>query len=259
MIFLRLSALLLLFLGIQYCTSLLATLWLTTDQWMAGEAINYLILTQHPDVMGISLIAGNAVLIGFLWLLKWIPRHVSLPQTPSLRVVGIALITTLATVLAVNMLIEWSGLTDQNEQTFRMLTGSLPCMLAITLTGPLTEELVFRQAFISPLVQRGWRPMVAVLFSALIFGLAHLNPAQTVAATLIGLLFGFLYIRQGLWLAVLCHVFNNTLGFFTLSATQANDQPQLTQTLGTAGSIVFFIACGVIAYRGIVRLNRQET
>ena len=44
--------------------------------------------------------------------------------------------------------------------------------------APLVEELLFRGAIEGHFLQTGKRPGMAILLSALIFGLIHVNPAQ---------------------------------------------------------------------------------
>lgn len=249
--YLRLIGLLALFLGTQYVTSLAVTLWLNAGRIANGQPLDYGLLANNPNAMGTALLAANAILIALLLAFRWIKR----PNLTNIRLktatTGWALLTTLAIVLATNQCIEWLSLPDWNRQTFSGLIGSLPCILAITLTGPLTEELVFRKAFITTLRRAGWHPLASALCSALVFGVIHLNPAQTAAAAIIGLFFGLLYLRHGLMLAVMAHIFNNTLGL--ISMTLATEKTSVTQpTLPV--SIVFFALCTIVAVIGIHRI-----
>lgn len=85
------------------------------------------------------------------------------------------------------------------------------------LTGavavPVLEELLFRGVVLNGLL-RNQRPWVAIAQSALLFGLIHFNPAQSVNAALAGLLLGWLYYRtRSLALCIVLHAFNNGLEF----------------------------------------------
>ena len=96
------------------------------------------------------------------------------------------------------------------EMTF---TDQDPVLLAVTagIAGPLAEELAFRG-----LVQRRacsfMRPRTAVLLTALLFGLYHMNMIQFLYAFPLGLLLGALYWKSGdLKTAVLAHMAANMI------------------------------------------------
>ena len=72
------------------------------------------------------------------------------------------------------------------------------------LIPALVEELVFRGWILGSLRPFGERR--ALLLSALIFGLMHMNLTQAPFAFMLGLLFGFLYLRTGrLWPGMAVH------------------------------------------------------
>lgn len=92
-------------------------------------------------------------------------------------------------------------------------TGLLPMALdlfAYALMPALVEELVFRGWILGSLRPFGERR--ALLLSALIFGLMHMNLTQVPFAFMLGLLFGFIYLRTGrLWPGMGIHFLNNAL------------------------------------------------
>lgn len=61
--------------------------------------------------------------------------------------------------------------------------------------APFVEELIFRKMLIDKTMQFGEKP--AILFSALCFGLFHLNLTQVFYAFGIGLVFGYMYTKTG--------------------------------------------------------------
>ena len=71
----------------------------------------------------------------------------------------------------------------------------LPKILVIVIIGPFFEELIFRKALISRLRVYGER--LAVITSAVIFALFHGNLSQMFYAFLLGLVFGYIYLRSG--------------------------------------------------------------
>ena len=109
------------------------------------------------------------------------------------------------------------------------LLFTTPAPLGVTavvngvLLGPFAEEVLFRGYLMRQLIRAGWRPLVAIVASALAFGLAHLgnvnlNVAQgfvsgaaVVAMTTGGgLLLGWIVLRwDSLWPAIGLHTFMN--------------------------------------------------
>lgn len=74
----------------------------------------------------------------------------------------------------------------------------------------LVEELVFRGWILGALQPFGERR--ALLLSALIFGLIHGNLTQVPFAFILGLLFGYIFLRTGrLWPGIVLHFLNNAM------------------------------------------------
>lgn len=87
--------------------------------------------------------------------------------------------------------------------------------VAVALLAPLAEEVVFRGAALRLMLRSDRvRPWAAIIISALLFGLAHANPAQLPHAILIGILLGWIYWRTGSIVpTVLYHWVNNSVAF----------------------------------------------
>ena len=84
-------------------------------------------------------------------------------------------------------------------------------ILSTCIFAPILEELLCRGIIMRGLLQKT-TPMKAILWSAFIFAVIHLNPWQAIPAFIIGLLFGWLYYRTGcLWLTIFLHCLNNSI------------------------------------------------
>ena len=84
-------------------------------------------------------------------------------------------------------------------------------MLFIVLLGPFLEEFIFRKLLIDR--TRAFGEKNAILFSAFLFGLFHINPLQFFYAFGIGLILGYIYVRTGKVLYTwMMHAFINFLG-----------------------------------------------
>lgn len=103
------------------------------------------------------------------------------------------------------------SLPDLMEQTFNVILTSFWGIIAVTLLGPFIEELIFRGAITQFLLEK-YNPKVAILTSALIFGLIHMNPVQIFGGFLMGLFLGWIYYKTRSLLPVLIiHIVNNSL------------------------------------------------
>jgi membrane protease YdiL (CAAX protease family) len=91
--------------------------------------------------------------------------------------------------------------------------GQLGLGTALTLVGLLpavAEEVTFRGVVLAGLRRSGSR-WIAVLGSALVFGLFHFNPYHVVAAFVMGVLLGWVALESGSIVpGMLIHVVNNS-------------------------------------------------
>lgn len=83
--------------------------------------------------------------------------------------------------------------------------------LAFAVAPAVCEELAFRGFLLSGFV-RGGRERLAIVLSALTFGIMHMIPQQVFNASLLGLVLGLIAIRsRSLWPGVLFHLLYNGL------------------------------------------------
>lgn len=118
---------------------------------------------------------------------------------------------------------------------------------------PVMEELVFRGVVLSALRRYGIGFSIAA--SALVFGLAHMDPSSVVFATIAGLVFGFLYAKtNNLWLPILIHALNN------LIATLGTHTDYLFGSMADAADVAMMllpIAVGILALILLVLTKRE--
>ena len=104
---------------------------------------------------------------------------------PFLICSGLAILTAGFLVSALIGLLDW--IPNIMEQSFDILQSGWGGILAIAIIGPVLEEILFRGAITRALLQQ-YNPTKAILISALLFGVFHINPAQILPAFLIGIL-----------------------------------------------------------------------
>ncbi len=83
-------------------------------------------------------------------------------------------------------------------------------ILTTCICAPILEETLCRGIMLRGMVENGTSPAKAIIWSALIFGIMHMNPWQAIPAFLLGLLFGWLYYTTGsIWAPTVLHIINN--------------------------------------------------
>lgn len=89
--------------------------------------------------------------------------------------------------------------------------GAWGSVLALVVVAPLTEELLFRGLILRGFLKR-YSVRKAILVSALLFGLIHMNPWQALGGGIIGVFLGWLYVRTGsLVPCIAAHAVNNAI------------------------------------------------
>lgn len=143
-------------------------------------------------------------------------RHVNIAHDKykqvSLPTLGVSIVFILSATYILNLLIEQVGIPNIMEDSFLAMARNPFGALSISLLGPILEELLFRGAIQGKLQENSKNPWAAIIIASLIFGIVHLNPAQIPFATLLGIMFGWLYFRTGSLLpGIIGHVLNNSI------------------------------------------------
>ena len=120
--------------------------------------------------------------------------------------------------LAGSWFLEYIGADDGGTtEMFRQMLPHPLCLIGLCFIGPLAEELVFREGFISNVVKSGRSYSGAAVASAFFFALAHGNVMQGGVAFVLGMYLAWLYRRTGdLRLCLPVHIANNTLAVILL-------------------------------------------
>ena len=168
------------------------------------------------------------------------------------------LISTLlvfSSMFALNIFVQWFPLEDNMADVFSGLSRNALGVFSLAILAPLLEEVLFRGAIQGVLMRYFGRPWPAIIVSALVFGVFHLNPIQVVYATLLGIVLGWIYYRTGSLLSVIVgHVLNNSLAVATTVAYgPAEEQAVANSTAGIAGFVLFAVLSVYLA----VKLNKE--
>lgn len=139
--------------------------------------------------------------IGFLRMLKFF--FISLP------------IMYLGNMMSLGIMYLVEDLTGKTavSNISEMIESSNPLMLIlfVVIIGPAIEEIIFRKLLIDRTVKYGEKN--AVILSAVMFGLFHMNLFQFFYATALGVIFGYMYVRsRKLRYTIILHMIINFMG-----------------------------------------------
>ena len=128
--------------------------------------------------------------------------------------------------------------------------------VAAGIAAPVLEEIVFRGMILAALL-RCYEPRKAIIWSAVIFGIAHLNPWQFIAAFIIGCAIGWLFWRtRSIWIGIFMHWTNNTAGFL-IGYFAGDMNASITEYFGgPMNHAIILIICVVVVF-GCVKAVQQ--
>lgn len=107
---------------------------------------------------------------------------------------------------------------EQSSDFGQRLFAEIAGILYGGIFGPIAEEIGFRGVLLDGLFKTRCRPWLAILISALVFGLFHGIGVQFFGAMLFGIMVGWLYWHTGSIIpSIIIHVVNNSLSFIDLS------------------------------------------
>ncbi len=156
-----------------------------------------------------------------------------------------------------NVLLEWIKLPDLMENTFMDMSDNAMGVMSMALLAPVVEELMFRGAIQGYLMRRCSTPWVGIAVSALVFGLIHMNPQQMVYATLLGVVFGWIYYRTRSLLPVIAgHILNNSVAVMTMKIWGNEDIEAVTAD-DSMVMIPFLLALAVMLTLLTIKINRE--
>lgn len=194
-------------------------MWLGGWAWNAiGDAIVHGSLQMSGKMMVVVSVLSSILTLCLFAKLKWGPVSRNWMKTKPVGVLVWAAIAAVGTIIPSEWIVEQMqyNMPEETEKMFEQIMGEPTGYLAIGILAPLAEELVFRGAILRKLLSvfgenKHW---IAIIISAVIFGLVHLNIPQFVHAALIGLLLGWMYYRtKSIIPGVLFHWVNNTVAY----------------------------------------------
>jgi membrane protease YdiL (CAAX protease family) len=214
------------------------------------------------DLDGVIVLLGNGVLLVALMHYKGLtysglfhPSGNSLRATLATLSIPILLLVPalLMTVWALMAALVWLVPMSRWEEAMfdRMMSNGLASVVFVCVLAPVLEEMLFRGIILRSFLHQYSR-WTAILGSAGLFGLFHLNIYQLVVGLILGTIAGWLYERtRSLWPCVLLHGAYNaaiTMMYFVGDSTKAQDI--------WGFSAIFWAASFILAFVGATLLQR---
>lgn len=173
---------------------------------------------RNSELLVVSSVMGSLITLIVFKTCRWTVMSRSyLASRPFGVLVWVALLS-----LGVILPAEWIyerlqvNMPESTQALFEGVMKEPLGYLAVGILAPIVEEMVFRGAVLRSLLSvfdRRWH-WVAIVFSALLFGVVHLNVAQGLHAFVIGLLLGWMYYRTSSIIpGILLHWINNTVAY----------------------------------------------
>lgn len=197
-------------------------------QAVLGDLRSVLDLTTS-ELMAFTTLLGNGLILATLLHWKSMsyrdlfnPSGASFMSSAAL--VGIPVVATVPILFMTGTVVEELltqifPMSAWEQRAFEeMATQNLATVTSVCLLAPVLEEMLFRGLILRSFLGQ-YRRSTAIGASALLFGVAHLNIYQFVAAFAIGLFLGWLYERtRSLVPCIALHVFYNAaVTFFGVS------------------------------------------
>jgi len=114
-------------------------------------------------------------------------------------------------------------------------------LLLMVIAAPILEELLFRGVILDGLLKK-YSPVKSILISSTIFGLAHLNPWQFVAAFVIGIFAGWIYYKsRSLSLTIIIHASVNSFGYIMRYFGDFDSSSMNKTLIESYGSVLNFV------------------
>lgn len=150
---------------------------------------------------------------------------------------------------------------ESTNEMYRQLASNRWIIAATIVLAPVLEEYLFRGVILQDIAGK-YGVRNGILYSALMFGVIHINPVQVIAGVVLGLILGFMYFKtKSILVVIVMHMANNLasqlLYFFygkeSLSFSDIIHWKWLYYTL-------YAICFGVLAFTvyKIVQLQKQH-
>lgn len=210
--------------GIYILVTILAAMVLGAAIGISGSTEEDTVALVKKNTMTLTLIANAMFLLVVAVFYNNRSKHSSFGQRISLApihpkmntyIFSLAICAIMA-VQVVNIIpfpTPWIEMAMKNSE---MIVSATPVIqfLTVVIMAPLTEEILFRGLMLGAL-SKTCNKWLAIVATAIVFGLVHGHPIGIIYASCLGLVLGWLYIKSGSIIApILFHTVYNFASMF---------------------------------------------
>ena len=218
---------------------------------LSVENIQALYIDEMTNIVIWGLILSDVMTFLILWALKYVKPAELVKKVPG-KILLISIPMVYCVMMVLNILNATMQLPDIMAEQFKSMTDSIWGFLAIAILGPVLEEVIFRRVMIDEFTKSTKRTWLAILISALLFGLVHMNPAQIPFAFAGGIFFGWMYVQTGSMLpSIVGHIVNNSFAFLDMKyewTGSGSEELSMSDPKMIATAIAFTIASAALIY-----------
>jgi len=184
--------------------------------WPMKQWLNSLISKDAAMLVGYLLAFGVPFLFVHLFKKNKTGRSSFNLNIKNTRIIPFLIIGSI--VLLFGIISPIGGLITMSEnikESFMQLVGQTGfyTFILMVIAAPVLEELIFRGIILEGLLKK-YSPLVSIIISSLLFGIAHFNPWQFVTGLIIGIFSGWVYYKtRSLMPSIIIHAAANFSGF----------------------------------------------
>lgn len=209
----------------------------------------------YYGAMSVGLLLSTIIMLLIIHASGLFRLRLSLFHSISRRPLFLSTALVFTSMWVLNIFVQWFPLEDMMQDTFSGISHNVLGALSISLFGPILEEVMFRGAIQGYITRKTGKPILAIIVASLIFGIFHINPIQVVYASLLGMIFGWIYYRTGSLLSVIVgHVLNNTMATLTMLTMSNVDEKAASNASPGYVAFALFAAISIML---VIKLNRS--
>lgn len=244
-----------------------ADLFLETMEPIYGDGSSQILYTEEmlgaysvmlSEIMLPILLVSNLIIVLFFVIKNYFSKEKALKK---LKINNISKYIFIGILLNIVISLIISFLPKELLEQHSIFTsvalngGFIMTLITTGIISPIAEEIIFRYGIQRSLYRVN--PIYAIIYQSVIFGLLHGNIIQITYATVLGLIFGYIYYRsKNLLTSILLHIAINSSSVI-ISSTKINEFFGLL-LLVIISFIMFIFSEKLLKKKKIVLLDTTE-
>jgi len=202
---------------IAYVFPMIITIWAVMKIYNLKGSLNYKV--SHLSILPVIIVASYAFLIVGEFTVEMLPKPSGIFKTL---------------------------FDSMNEAMTVIFKSKVIGFLMIAVAAPILEETLFRGIILKYLLKKV-NPWKAIIFTALAFGIFHMNPWQLLYATVLGILLGYIYWKtRSLFYPIIIHFVLNGTAFMAAQYADIKANDGISDSFESKNSLYLAVAISLI-------------